>query len=102
MNQFEVYNKLEQLDDEFWNLMSDRATARTNEDLLNLKNRQDDLQSWIESSLELKSIGIERKNFFLSKDSLDFDTQSNLILDYLSLVLKKLRNSNVFILVKGL
>lgn len=91
MNQFEVYNKLEQLDDEFWNLMSDRANARTNEDLLNLKNRQDDLQSWIESSLELKSIGIERKNFFLSKDSLDFDTQSNLILDHLSLAFKKIK-----------
>lgn len=91
MNQFEVYNELEQLDDEFWNLMSDRANARTNEDLLNLKNRQDNLQSWIESSLELKSIGIERKNFFLSKDSLDFDTQSNLILDFLSLAFKKIK-----------
>ena len=39
IEQYEVYNKLEQLDDEFWNLMSDRANARTNEDLLNLKNR---------------------------------------------------------------
>lgn len=90
IEQYEVYNELEQLDDEFWNLMSDRANARTNEDLLNLKNRQDDLQNWIQSSLELKNVGIEITNFFLSKDSMDFDIQSNLILDFLSLAFKKM------------
>ena len=92
LQQYEAYNELEKFDDEFWNLMNDRANARTDEDLVNLKSRQDSLQTWITSSLELKNAGIVMDSFFQSKEAMDFDTKSNLILDFLNMALKKFVN----------
>lgn len=89
--QYELYDELVRLDDEFWNLMNDRVNARDEQDLLLLKNRQDCLQSWIESSVELKEAGIEMDKFSLSKNTTDFDSQSNLIFDFLSVAIKKIK-----------
>ncbi len=100
--QYELYNELERLDDEFWNLMNDRVNARDEQDLLIIKNRQDRLQSWIESSVELKKAGIEMDQIFLSKDMTDFDSQSNLIFDFLNAAIKKVKATEFLCSYEGL